>query len=154
MKHVLTQIKNAITSCLKELDPEVDIFYEEITGTGEEHGLNIGETYYFVELIPAVCKTVDAYFTDIGILVDIAYHDKNESNTAYLMKGAEIDVLFRPIFSFGDRKITVHDASFKVVDHVLHFSFAVNFRYAGNNPDEYERMGELAVAVRRGEVEC
>lgn len=150
MENPLMQIKTAITVLLKELNPETDVFYEEIKGTEEKHGLNAGENYYFVDLIPSGNKTVDGYFTDMGILVDIAYHEKRESNITYLMKGAEIDALFRPVFSFGNRHITINDADIKVVDHVLHYSFAVNFRHAREKTNEFAMMGELEIAARKG----
>ncbi|MFR8426901.1 MAG: hypothetical protein ACLVCH_04140 [Roseburia inulinivorans] len=95
--------KNAITALLKGIDPGTDVFYEEIKGTEEKYGLNEPETYYFVDIIPNGNQTVDRFFTDMGVLVDIAYHEKNESNTAYLIKGAEIDAVVRPVFSFGDQ---------------------------------------------------
>lgn len=150
MEHPIIQIKNAITASLKEIDPDTDVFYEEIKGTEEKHGLDEPETYYFVDIIPNGNKTVDKYFSDIGILVDIAYHEKKESNTAYLIKGAELDAVFRPVFEFGDRHITINDASIKVIDHVLHYSFAVAFRQAWEQTSEFEMMGELDVAIKKG----
>lgn len=150
MEHPIIQIKDAVTALLKGFDPDTDVFYEEIKGTEEKHGLNKPETYYFVDIIPNGNKTVDKFFTDMGVLVDIAYHEKHESNTAYLMKGAEIDAVIRPVFSFGDRHITVNDASMKISDHVLHYSFAINFRQAREKTKEFERMGGLEVAVRKG----
>lgn len=118
MEHPIIQIKNAITALLKGIDPDTDVFYEEIKGTEEKHGLDEPETYYFVDIIPNGNETVDRFFTDMGVLVDIAYHEKSESNTAYLIKGAEIDAVVRPVFSFGDRNITINDANMKVSDHV------------------------------------
>ena len=107
MEHPIIQIKNAITALLKGIDPDTDVFYEEIKGTEEKHGLDEPETYYFVDIIPNGNETVDRFFTDMGVLVDIAYHEKIESNTAYLIKGAEIDAVVRPVFSFGDRNIMI-----------------------------------------------
>lgn len=151
MEHPIIQIKNAITALLKGIDPGTDVFYEEIKGTEEKHGLNEPETYYFVDIIPNGNQTVDRFFTDMGVLVDIAYHEKNESNSAYLIKGAEIDAVVRPVFSFGDRHITINDASMTVSDHVLHYSFAINFRQAWEQTNEFEPMGEQEVAIRKGE---
>lgn len=48
MEHPIIQIKNAITALLKGIDPDTDVFYEEIKGTEEKHGLDEPETYYFV----------------------------------------------------------------------------------------------------------
>ena len=79
MEHPIIQIKNAITALLKGIDPDTDVFYEEIKGTEEKHGLDEPETYYFVDIIPNGNETVDRFFTDMGVLVDIAYHEKSEA---------------------------------------------------------------------------
>lgn len=150
MEHPIIQIKDAITALLKGIDPGTDVFYEEIKGTDAKQGLDELETYYFVDIILNGNKTVDRFFTDMGVLVDIAYHEKNESNTAYLVKGAEIDAVMRPVFDFGDRHITINDVSIKVSDHVLHYSFAINFRQAREQINEFKPMGELEVAIRKG----
>ncbi len=149
MEHPIIQIKDAVTELLKGIDPGTDVFYGEIKGTEEKHGLNEPETYYFVDIIPNGNGTVDRFFTDMGILVDIAYHEKNESNTAYLIKGAELDAVVRPVFSFGDRHITVNSASIKITDCVLHYSFSINFRQAREQTNEFEAMGELEVTAER-----
>ena len=150
MEHPIIQIKNAVTALLKSIDPEVDVFYEEIKGTKGRYGIEEEETYYFVDIIPTGNKTVDKFFTDMGILVDIAYHEKKESNIAYLTKEAELDEVFRPVFTFGDRHITIGDASGKIVDKVLHYSFNIEFRYERKIANEFETMGELHVAIREG----
>lgn len=151
MENPLILIKNAVTVLLKKIDPDTDVFYEKIKGTEKKHGLEVPETYYFVDIIPDSNETVDKFFTDMGVLVDIAYHEKHESNITYLIKGAEIDAVFRPVFSFGDRHITINNASTKVVDHVLHYSFTVNFRQAREQTEESGLMGELEMAVKGGE---
>ena len=150
MEHPIIQIKNAITSVLKGIDPDTDIFYEEIKGTKEKHGLDEPETFYFVDIIPNGNRTVDKFFTEMGVLVDIAYHEKKESNTAYLIKGAEIDAAVRPVLHFGDRHITISDASIKVVDHVLHYTFTINFRHEREKISEFGERGRLDIAVRKG----
>ena len=150
MEHPIIEIKNAVTALLKGIDPSIDVFYEEIKGTEAKHGLDEPETYYFVDIIPSGNKTVDKFFTDMGVLVDIAYHERNESNTAYLMKGAEIDMAVRPVFRFGDRYITIEDANINVVDHVLHYNFAINFRQARVQTSDFEVMGELDVSIKKG----
>lgn len=151
MENPLIQIKDAVVMLLKGLDPGVDVFFEEIKSTDEEHGMEEKETYYFVDVIPNINDTVDKFFTDIGILVDIAYHEKNESNTAYLIKAAELDGVIRPVFSFGNRHITVSGLSSRVTDHVLHCSFSVTFRQARMAANKFQEMGELEVAIKQGE---
>ncbi len=151
MENPLIQIKDAVIKLLRGLDPEVDVFFEEIKSTDEEHGIAEKGTYYFVDIIPNINDTVDRYFTDKGVLVDIAYHEKNESNAAYLIKAEELDGAIRPVLSFGDRHITISGFSSKVTDHVLHCSFSILFRQARVAVNEFQRMGELEVAINKGE---
>lgn len=148
MENPLLQIKDAVIKVLKGIDSEMDVFFEEIKRMEDE--LKQVETYYFIDLIPTVSVTVDKYYTDMGVLVDIAYHEKSESNTAYLMKAAVLDAAFRPVLHFGGRNITISDANIKIVDHVLHYSFPVNFRCSRELPSEAGEMEELVVAVRKG----
>lgn len=151
MENPLIQIKDAIIRVLKELDPDVDVFFEEIKHTDTEHGLEMPKTYYFVDIIPNINETVDRFYTDKRLLVDIAYHEKNESNTAYLIKADELDGAIRPILSFGDRHITIPSISQKVIDHVLHSRFTISFRQAKETNCEFEEMGELEMTIRKGE---
>ncbi len=151
MENVLIQIKDAITEVLKRISPEIDVFYEEVKKTEKGQGLEVPKTYYFVDIIPAGNNTVDRFFSDMRVLVDIAYHEERESNVAYLVRAAELDAAFRPIFVFENRKITIPDSSSKVSDHVLHFSFPINFRQAWEQTEEFEPMGELDVSISKGE---
>ena len=141
MENVLIQIKDAITEVLKRISPEIDVFYEEVKKTEKGQGLEVPKTYYFVDIIPAGNNTVDRFFSDMRVLVDIAY----------LVRAAELDAAFRPVFVFGNRKITIPDSSSKVSDHVLHFSFPINFRQAWEQTEEFEPMGELDVSISKGE---
>lgn len=150
MENPLIQIKNAVIKVLKSIDPQVDVFFEKIQHTDKEHGFNIPDRYYFVDIVPTGNETVDRYFTDMGVLVDIAYHDKNESNDAYLIKSAELDMVIRPVFSFGDRHITIPGTSSKVTDHVLHCSFTISFRQAREVTKEFEEMGVLQMSDKQG----
>jgi hypothetical protein len=152
MENTLVLIKESLTAILKKLDPDVDVFFEEIKATDRSHGLDMPRTYYFVEIIPNTNNTVDRFFSDTGVLVDVAYHEENESNTAYLIKAAELDGAIRPVFSFGDRHITVPGAGSKVVDHVLHFSFSISFRQARDTKDTgFPVMKELELTIGKGE---
>lgn len=151
MENVLIQIKDAITMTIKRISPDVDVFYEEVKKTEKGQGLEIPKTYYFVDIIPAGNNTVDRFFSDMRVLIDIAYHEERESNVAYLVRAAELDAAFRPIFAFGNRKITIDSSSSKVTDHVLHFTFPISFRQAWEQTEEFEKMGELDVSISKGE---
>lgn len=143
------QIKDAVIKALKSTDPETDVFFEEISHTDPGHGLNQGQTWYFVDLMPGAPVTVDGIYTDMGVSVDIAYHEKSERNLHYLTKSAEIDRVFRPVLSFGDRRITIDSADIRVVDHVLHYGFHVNFRHSTEPDIRNDRMDELGVSFQK-----
>ncbi len=146
MADVLTQIKDEIIRLLKRLDPDVDVYFEEIKGTGAEHGATVPQTYYFVDMVPG-SSTVDGVMTDMAVLVDVAYHEMGESNTAYLLKTGALDGLFRPVFSFGDRHVTIPAVGHRIVDHVLHSSFTISFRQAKEVPG-YDLMERLDMAFK------
>lgn len=147
MEDVLTQIRNEIIRLLKRLDPDVDVYFEEIKGTDVEHGATVPETYYFVDLVPS-SATVDSVMTDMAMLVDVAYHEKGESSTAYFLKTEKLDGLFRPVFSFGDRHVTIPAVGHRIVEHVLHSSFTISFRHAQEGR-EHDLMEGLDMAFTR-----
>ncbi len=150
MEHPILLIKEAVIKKLRTLDPDIDVFCEEIKETGQ--GLNQSRTWYYLDLIPGSHETVDGLFTDMNILVDISYHTKTESNTDYLIKGSQLDSAMRPVLRFGDRAITIHSAESKVVDHVLHYRFSLQFRHSFAQIKENDRMGELEIGVKKEDV--
>ena len=150
MENPLLQIKTAIIEKLNQLDPDVEVFAEEILMIREEGG-DVAKSYYFVESIPTGNQTVDSYFTDMSVLVDIAFHDRSERNDMYLQRQMDIDELMRPVLSFGDRHITINSASSRIVDRVLHYTFTLQFRVSREKANEFEFMGELEVIVKEGE---
>ena len=148
MGHVLLQVKDAIIRAVKSLDPETDVFFEEIPHTDEAHGIRTEGNWYFLDLVPSG-QTVDGTYTDLGILVDIAYHEKHESNTGYLIRASELDSVLRPVLRFGSRRITIPQENVKITDHVLHYSFSLSFRNSEEKTEVFERMRELDVAVKK-----
>lgn len=150
MESVYTTIKNSLIRLLKEIDPSVDVFAEEIAKTrGNDQDMDV-DTYYFLDIIPTSNTTVDGYFTDRSVFIDIAYHDKDEKNALYLEKNDQIDSKLRPVFQFGNRAITINDASSKIVDHILHYSFNLSFRDCRETTEEYEFMEELETQIKKG----
>ena len=99
---------------MKKIDPDTDVFFEEIKSTDPAHGVERPKTWYFVDLKPGSPVTVDGIYTDMSVMVDVTYHEKGESNNTYLIKAAEIDAAIRPVLSFGDRKITIGNADINV----------------------------------------
>lgn len=149
MPGVYDCIKDGLTAILKAAYPQREIFSEEITktqGVDLARGFDLEailnsevetepeldektdvEDYFFIDIIPAGARTLGAVFTDYTILIDIAAHVKSESNAEYYALGEEIDALVRPVFRFGDRAVTVEQASWRVVDRLLHYTFNFSF---------------------------
>lgn len=143
------QIKDALTALLKKLDPDTDVFYEEIKDTDPDHGFGTEKTWYFIDLVPSANQTVDGIYTDRTVLLEVSYHEKGESNTSYLIKAAQIDAAVRPVFRFGNRAITVPDMDITVTDHVLHCVFRVSFRHSEEQPVTNEVMQDLGVDFKK-----
>lgn len=151
MESSFIQIKDALTKLLKGIDPDVDVFFEEMNFTEGTDGIREPERYYFLRMKEIENSTVDQYYTDIGIQIEITYHGKSKSNMAYLLKTAELEKAVRPVFSFGDRHITVSNVNSKVTDCVLYYSFSIRFRQAWNEIISSQKMGELCMTMKKGE---
>ncbi len=151
MEKSLTEIKNALTAMLKKIDPDTDVFFEQIPLTSKESGFSEPERYYFLDIIPTGNETVDRFFTDRGVLIDITYHEKKEKNSAYLEKAALLDEAVRPVFSFGKRHITIENTSSKIVDNALHFSFPIIWRTAREETVTLLLAEELEITMKKGE---
>lgn len=150
MSNVFVEIKKSIIRLLKELDPLVDVFAEEIKKTKDMENEPDIKTYYFIDIVPLGNVTVDKYFTDRSVYIDIAYHNESEETETYIYKIIDLDDKFRPVFCFSDRSITINDATSKIVDKVLHYTFSFTFRDCREDTEQYEFMGELVNEVNKG----
>ena len=63
-----------------------------------------------------------------------------------------LDAALMPVFTIGDRHITVQETSSRIVDEVLHYSFTLDFADAMPG-EEYELMEELAINGQREHTE-
>ena len=52
MENPVLQIKDALIRVLKKIDPDTDVFFEEIKSTDPAHGVEQPKTWYFVDLKP------------------------------------------------------------------------------------------------------
>jgi hypothetical protein len=137
MENLYVEIKKSIIASLRTIDPECDISAEEICKTGD--------SYYFVDILPMGNQTVDAIYSDIRIMIDLSYYQKGGSNAVYWDKAAALDSLFCPIFQVMDRKITVADSNWRIVDRVLHYTFHLAFRISGTEEGSGTLMEELII---------
>ena len=80
MENPVLQIKDALIRVLKKIDPDTDVFFEEIKSTDPAHGVDKPKTVVFCGLKPGSPVTVDGIYTDMSVMVDVTYHEKGESN--------------------------------------------------------------------------
>lgn len=147
---VFSSVKNGLIRLFKTLYPAFDVFCEEIVRTQEDEQHAVLEDYIFLDIIPTGNETISAYHTRRRILVDAAVHTKTESNSEYLRIIPEIDSALRPAFRFEDsgeaHAITVPEASFVVVDKVLHCTFTLAFTESMDELPPLPLMQELGLS--------
>lgn len=88
--------------------------------------------YFYVELTPHRSRTFDAIISERSIEVDVMYFGREDAQgnvkRSELYDVAEVlDALFRPVFFVEDRAITINEAQYRIVDEILHFTFALDF---------------------------
>lgn len=143
------EIQDAMARQLDAVYAPVPVYFEAIAQAGDgEETEQVGD-YIFVDIVPAGLETIGPYRTDMSVLIDIAFHKKNATNREYRELAVEIDLLFRPVFRFGGRAITVHNASPKIVDKVLHYSFTIRWipNYTIPVEEGLQLMGGLAATI-------
>jgi len=145
---VFTIIKDALIGLLNGLYPSFEVCYEEIPRTAGDDGTDDLEDYFFLEIIPTGSTTVDAYHTRHRLLVNIAAHDRAESNGKYLSMAHRIGSAVRPVFRFGDRAITVPEVGCKVVDKVLHCTFTLEFTDSVEDTEQFDLMEQLDTTIK------
>lgn len=138
MNKVYMAVKNSIIKQLAEIFSDTDIYSEKIPQTKVQV-----EDYFFISLIPISTETVNKYFTKVSIFIDVISYLVTETNVDYLLLSADLDNIFRPVFNFGDRAITVNSATTKIVDGVLHYIFSLNFTVSKEVTEESDLMQEL-----------
>lgn len=145
-------IRQALIALFKGRYPDFDVFCEEIAKTQNDAPEPDLEDYIFLDIIPVGNTTVDAEHTDRRLLVSVSIHTKEESSAGYLAMSQEVDGLVRPVFRFEDggeaRAVTVPEASFQVVDRVLHGSFTLSFRDSAEEPAPPPFMETLDSSVK------
>lgn len=131
-------VKDSIVKQLNEHFPDTDIFTEEIPDTKHKVG-----NYFFISILPISTETVNSHFTQISMLVDIAGYLKAERNNDYIRLSMKLDDIFRPVFNFEDRAITIRSADTRIVDSVLHYTFTLNFTVSKAIIEDNDLMDQL-----------
>lgn len=145
---VYISIKNSLIALLKSIYPTFDVLAEEISKTDDDDERLDIENYFFIDIIPVSNVTVNEYHTERSLVIDIAGRMEAEKNEDYLIMADAIDSVVRPVFRFEDRAITIHQASSKIVDKVLHYTFDLVFIDTVDAPELPPYMDELDIAVK------
>lgn len=141
----LAQIKKAIVEQIKMVK-DINVFFEEISRMSDTKKEDYIKECFYVELIAPENTTCDKTYTEVSIPIDIMYLTQEPiTNGELLLIGAKLDEQFRPIFKFGDRKISIPSTSTNIVDGVLHFKFKISFRSGKEEKESYPLMETLEI---------
>ena len=102
-ENILQAVKDAAIGMLRDHEPDVDVYAEEIMRTDRtlEPEDEDSSKWYFVEVIPASFTTISPDQTEAALMVSIDYHEPEESIRRYGEKAMELDRVFRPVFPFA-----------------------------------------------------
>ena len=104
--------------------------------------------YFHVEIAPKkrmVDPTIYERALDITLSLVLPPDARGRIDRTKLYEAVDtLDTAFMPVFTIGDRHITVQETSSRIVDEVLHYSFTLDFADAMPG-EEYELMEELAI---------
>lgn len=135
------EIQDALARQLDAVFGPVPVYFERVAQAGDDGEPELTGDYIFVAMRGTGLTTLGPQRTGLAVLVDIAMHKQGATYRAYRTLAMEIDTLIRPVFLFGDRAITVHEADFRVVDGVLHYVFTL--RYLPETAIEQDAAAEL-----------
>lgn len=144
-------IKNRLLALLKGRWPDRHNFAEEIPRTQGDEGQPPILDYFFLDIVPTGMTTMDKERSQLSVLVDIIAHTAAESNSEYLELADEIDKLIRPVFSFEAGAVTIPDASSRVVDRMLHYTFTLRFIVRRAPTETYDFMETLDMELAERE---
>lgn len=132
-------IEDAICSILKASMPDISRFTDEIKQSDEKQ--------FYVDVYNPSVNMVNAYHQENSINIDIGYLDKHHLKENYYLMAEKLDGIFRPVFYFKNRAITVQNASFIVVDNILHFKFLIV--YTDSLDEKTEDFMKTITLIRR-----
>ena len=112
--------------------------------------------YFHVEIAPKkrmVDPTIYERALDITLSLVLPPDARGRIDRAKLYDAVDtLDAAPLPVFTIGDRHITVQETSSRIVDEVLHYSFTLDFADAMPS-EEFELMEELAINGQREHTE-
>ena len=136
-------IRSALSALLKKHLPYAVYF---------TNNASADKGYFHVEIAPKK-HMVDRviYERDIDVMMELVLPPdaRGRIDRAKLYEAVDtLDAALLPVFTIGDRHITVQDTSSRIVDEVLHYSFTLDF--ADAMPEEpIELMDELSINGER-----
>ncbi|MEG3030097.1 MAG: hypothetical protein RR827_06825 [Oscillospiraceae bacterium] len=116
----INNIEDAIVLKLQNAFPDIDRFTDEISRQSDKQ--------FFIDIFGISEKTDGANHTQKFADMDIVYKDKNHSQENYHQIAEMLDGLFRPVFYFKNRALTVDKTNISIVDEILHFTFSISYR--------------------------
>nr|DAN69805.1 MAG TPA: hypothetical protein [Caudoviricetes sp.] len=132
-------IRSALSALLKKHFPHAVYF----TNNADSQ-----KGYFHVEIAPKkrmVDPTIYERALDITLSLVLPPDARGRIDRTKLYEAVDtLDTAFMPVFTIGDRHITVQETSSRIVDEVLHYSFTLDFADAMPG-EEYELMEELAI---------
>ena len=140
-------IRSALSSLLKKHFPYAVYF----TNNADSQ-----KGYFHVTITPKT-RTVDRVIyersLDIELELVLPPDARGRIDRAKLYDAVDtLDAVLMPVFTIGDRHITVQETSSRIVDEVLHYSFTLDFADAMPS-EEFELMEELAINGQREHTE-
>lgn len=140
-------IKDAVLKKMDGLIPSVNDMYTEEISNLQDDGETRNENYIFIDIVDTGTITRSSVHTDRNWLIDIAVHTEKESKAEYHSFADKIDKVIRPVFTFEDRAITVHNATTRIIDRVLHYNFTLSFTDETTEEITAPLMGELKLNI-------
>lgn len=152
-QNILQVVKQAAIRLLKQHEPEIDVYAEEIMRTQGEAETDGKAPWYFVEVIPASFTTMGPDQTEVAVTVAVDYYDPDETIWKYGEKAIFLDRIFRPVFPFdygGERRrVTVTRLQSNISGGLLHLTFPLTF-LVDDDPDDLPVMENLNAVIEKG----
>lgn len=132
------EVKKGLIRALKQVK-DIDVFFT----TNED--TEASEEFFFVSIKPALHKSESVNLYGISCVVSIAYNAPNLSPFDYLIFAESLDMAFSPTLCFDTFSVLVREREFKVIDSMLHFTFAFSITYEVKEETDIPLMGELVI---------
>lgn len=132
------EVRKGLIRTLKKVK-DIDVFFS----TNED--TDVSKEFFFVSIKPVLHKSESVNLYGISCVVSIAYNAPNLSPLDYLIFAESLDMAFSPTLYFNTFSVLVREREFKVIDSMLHFTFAFSITYEVKEETDIPLMGELVI---------